>query len=209
MTIREVTTLALVGLLTLLAPPRAVAVTDALSPDAAHYASRPDGERLLAAIDPADFAPAHLRARVRFVTTESPGSIIVDTDARQLYLIEPDGWAMRYGVSIGKDGFGWTGEGVIARGARWPRWTPPPAMIRRKPSLAKWAGGMPGGPANPLGARALYINFGEHDSGYRVHGTNEPSSIGQAASSGCFRMLNHDVVDLYDRATIGAKIIVR
>ena len=107
-----------------------------------------------------------------------------------------------------RDGFGWTGSGTIGRSARWPRWTPPPEMIERDPSLAKWRDGQPGGVANPLGARALYIYFGGRDSGYRIHGTNTPKSIGWAASSGCFRMLNQDVMDLYERVELGAKVVV-
>lgn len=172
------------------------------------YASRLDGDRMLPAIDAAKFDPAFLRARVPFETAEAPGTIVIDTAAHQLFLVEPDGWATRYGVAIGKEGFGWTGQGTIERNARWPRWTPPPEMIARNPSLEKWRGGMPGGLDNPLGARALYIYFGGADSGFRIHGTNEPFSIGRSASSGCFRMLNQDVIDLYERVQRGAKVVV-
>lgn len=185
------------------------ASVEATPVDPAVYAARQDGARMLAAIDVAAFHPALLRNRVAFVTEEAPGTIVVDTKGPFLYLVEPDGMAMRYGVAIGRAGFGWTGEGVIARTARWPTWTPPPAMIKRDPSLSKWSKGMPGGPQNPLGARALYIYFGGHDSGYRIHGTNHPESIGYAASSGCFRMLNQDVVDLYERVAPGARVVVR
>ena len=177
--------------------------------DPSFYAARADGNRTLSAIDVAAFHPALLRNRVPFQTEEAPGTIVIDTKGPFLYLVEPDGMALRYGISVGKEGFGWTGEGRIARTARWPTWTPPPEMIARDPSLARWKEGMPGGPKNPLGARALYIYFGDHDSGYRIHGTNAPGSIGRAASSGCFRMLNQDVVDLYDRVPKGARVIVR
>lgn len=177
--------------------------------DPAFYAARADGNRMLSAIDVAAFHPALLRNRVPFETKEAPGTIVIDTKGPFLYLVEPDGMALRYGISIGKEGFGWTGDGRIAREARWPTWTPPPEMIARDPSLARWKDGMPGGPSNPLGARALYIYFGDRDSGYRIHGTNAPGSIGRAASSGCFRMLNQDVVDLYDRVPRGARVIVR
>jgi lipoprotein-anchoring transpeptidase ErfK/SrfK len=177
--------------------------------DPAVYAARSDGDRTLAAIDLAAIHPELLRNRVPFETTEPPGTIVIDTKGPFLYFVEPEGMATRYGVAIGREGFGWTGTGVIARTARWPRWTPPPEMIAREPHLAKWAGGMPGGPQNPLGARALYIYFGGRDSGYRIHGTNQPNSIGWAASSGCFRMLNQDVVDLYERVPPGAKVVVR
>lgn len=176
--------------------------------DPAFYASRSDGDWTIPAIDVAAFHPMLLRNTVSYQTTEAPGTIVIDTKGPFLYLVEPEGKAIRYGISIGKEGFGWTGEGVIARTAHWPRWTPPPEMIARDPSLEQWRGGMPGGPNNPLGARALYIYFDGADSGYRIHGTNLPSSIGYAASSGCFRMLNQDVVDLYDRVGKGTRVVV-
>jgi len=172
------------------------------------YASRADGNRTLPAIDVESFHPGLLRTRVDFATDQAPGTIVIDTKGPFLYFVEPEGKATRYGIAIGREGFGWTGTGYIARTARWPGWTPPPEMIARDPSLEKWRGGMPGGLSNPLGARALYINFGGRDSGYRIHGTNQPKSIGWAASSGCFRMLNQDVIDLYDRTAKGAKVIV-
>ena len=174
----------------------------------AAYAARSDGNWTLPAIDVAAFHPALLRNEVEFVTDEAPGTIVIDTKGPFLYFVEGGGRATRYGIAIGREGFGWTGTGTISRKARWPGWTPPPEMIARDPSLAKWRNGQPGGPGNPLGARALYINFGGGDSGYRIHGTNQPNSIGWAASSGCFRMLNQDVVDLYDRVARGAKVIV-
>ncbi|WP_424934082.1 L,D-transpeptidase [Amaricoccus macauensis] len=176
--------------------------------DQAYYASRADGSRTLPAIDIEDYHPALLRNEVEFETTEAPGTVVIDTKGPFLYLVQGEGKAIRYGIAIGRTGFGWTGEGVIARRAQWPRWTPPPEMIKRDPSLAKWAGGQPGGVHNPLGARALYIYFNGRDSGYRIHGTNSPRSIGYAASSGCFRMLNQDVIDLYDRVPAGTRVVV-
>lgn len=175
----------------------------------AHYAARDDRGTRIAAVDVDAFHPALLRNSVPFETDEAPGTIVIDTKGPFLYFVEPGGMATRYGIAIGREGFGWTGTGTIARTARWPRWTPPPEMIRRDPSLERWRDGQPGGPTNPLGARALYIYFGDRDSGYRIHGTNQPNSIGWAASSGCFRMLNQDVVDLYDRVQRGAKVVVR
>lgn len=172
------------------------------------YASRADGDRTVPAIDVTAFHRELLRKEVDFATAEAPGTVVIDTHGPFLYLVEPEGKATRYGIAIGREGFGWTGTGTIARQARWPRWTPPPEMIARDPGLAKWAGGQPGGVSNPLGARALYIYFGGVDSGYRIHGTNTPKSIGWAASSGCFRMLNQDVIDLYDRVEMGAKVVV-
>jgi len=195
------------------APPEGVApevsrASPATLVDTSVYAARQDGGRTVAAIDVDAFHPALLRNRVPYATAEAPGTIVIDTKGPFLYLVEPDGMATRYGIAIGREGFGWTGAGTIARTARWPTWTPPPEMIARDPSLAKWAGGQPGGPQNPLGARALYIYFGGRDSGYRIHGTNQPNSIGWAASSGCFRMLNQDVIDLYERVPVGARVVV-
>jgi lipoprotein-anchoring transpeptidase ErfK/SrfK len=172
------------------------------------YASRKDGSKTLPAVDVAAFHRELLRNEVDFPTTEAPGTVVIDTTGPFLYLVEAGGRATRYGIAVGREGFGWTGDGTIARRAKWPTWTPPPEMIARDPHVAKWAGGQPGGVTNPLGARALYINFGGADSGYRIHGTNTPKSIGWAASSGCFRMLNQDVIDLYDRVQIGAKVVV-
>jgi lipoprotein-anchoring transpeptidase ErfK/SrfK len=177
-------------------------------PDPARYVARADGNRMLAAVDLEAIHPALLRNRVDYATGEAPGTIVIDTSGPFLYLVEPGGKALRYGIAIGREGFGWTGTGHIGRTARWPGWTPPPAMIEREPHLEKWRNGMPGGLNNPLGARALYIYFGNRDSGYRIHGTNQPGSIGWAASSGCFRMLNQDVIDLYERVERGAKVVV-
>lgn len=172
------------------------------------YAARPDGNRTIPAINVADFHPMLLRNRVDYATELDPGSIVIDTKGPFLYLVEGEGRATRYGIAIGREGFGWKGTGTIARTARWPTWTPPPEMIAREPHLERWRDGMPGGLSNPLGARALYIYFGGRDSGYRIHGTNQPKSIGWAASSGCFRMLNQDVIDLYDRTPRGARVVV-
>jgi lipoprotein-anchoring transpeptidase ErfK/SrfK len=142
-------------------------------------------------------------------TYEHPGTVIVDTHERALYHIMGEGEAIRYGVAVGKEGFSWAGIAEIGRKVEWPRWTPPASMIRRRPELAQFASGMPGGrPDNPLGARALYLFANGRDTLFRIHGTNEPESIGTAASSGCIRMLNEEVVELYDRVYIGTKVIV-
>ncbi len=144
-------------------------------------------------------------------TGEAPGTIIVDTKANFLYFVLPNKRAIRYGVATGSEAFGWTGAAVVKRKAEWPRWMPPAEMVQRwphlRPTLA--AGGLGGGPDNPLGARALYLYQGNRDTLYRIHGTNEPDKIGLNVSSGCIRMRNIDVVDLYNRTPMGAKVIVR
>ena len=142
-------------------------------------------------------------------TYEQPGTVIIDTHARVLYHLLGEDEAMRYGVAVGKEGFSWAGIAQIGRKTEWPRWTPPASMIKRRPELAKFANGMPGGrPDNPLGARAMYLFANGRDTLFRIHGTNEPQSIGTAASSGCIRMLNEEVIELYDRVHIGTKVIV-
>lgn len=149
------------------------------------------------------------RKIVPFRTSEPPGTIIIDTDRKFLFYVLPDFQAIRYGVGVGREGFGWSGQVHVARKAEWPTWTPPEEMIERDPSLVEYAGGMPGGDDNPLGARALYLYDKDgRDSLYRVHGTNEPWSIGLNVSSGCIRMLNEDVIDLYERVETGTPVFV-
>jgi lipoprotein-anchoring transpeptidase ErfK/SrfK len=153
-----------------------------------------------------------LRQVVDDPTGERPGTIVVDTTTHFLYAVQPGGKAVRYGVSLGKAGFGWAGTALIQWKKKWPTWTPPPEMIKRRPELAKYSaenGGMPPGPQNPLGARALYIFRDGKDTMYRLHGTLEWDSIGKNASSGCVRLMNQDVVDLYSRIPGKTPIIVR
>ena len=138
-------------------------------------------------------------------TGEAPGTVVVETKARQLYYVLPGGKAMRYGVSVGDEAFGWTGTARIARKAEWPNWNPPAEMKARWPHVRP----MEGGPENPMGARALYLHEGNRDTLYRIHGTNEPERIGRAVSSGCIRMRNIDGSDLYNRVGPDAKVIVR
>jgi lipoprotein-anchoring transpeptidase ErfK/SrfK len=146
---------------------------------------------------------------VDFDTPERPGTIIINSDERALYHVQRDGEAIRYGVAVGKESFVWSGVAKVGRLAEYPTWTPPKSMIKRKPHLAKWANGMPGGiPENPLGSRAIYLYARGRDTLFRIHGTNEPGSIGTAASSGCIRMLNEEVETLYDEVSIGTKVIV-
>jgi lipoprotein-anchoring transpeptidase ErfK/SrfK len=142
------------------------------------------------------------RQPVFYRTSEAPGTIIIDTSERFLYLIQPNNVALRYGIGVGRDGFQWNGLLKVTRKAEWPDWTPPAEMIERQPYLPRF---MAGGPGNPMGARALYLG----NTVYRIHGTNAPETIGHAVSSGCFRLVNEQIEDLYDRVKVGAKVIVQ
>ncbi|KQS77270.1 hypothetical protein ASG25_04530 [Rhizobium sp. Leaf384] len=149
------------------------------------------------------------RTKVRLRTDEAPGTIIVDTNHKYLYYVEGNNKATRYGIGVGREGFGWSGVVKVQRKAEWPGWTPPAEMIARERKNGHILPAyMEGGVNNPLGARALYLYKGKSDSGFRIHGTNQPWTIGQNMSSGCIRMMNQDVEHLYDRASIGAKVIV-
>ena len=151
------------------------------------------------------------RYQVDYPTTEAPGTVIVDASSHFLYFVLGDGKAIRYGVATGSEAAGWTGEAKIGRKAEWPHWMPPADMLERWPHLKPTAaaGGLSGGPDNPLGARALYLYQNGRDTLYRIHGTNEPETIGHDVSSGCIRMLNMDVIDLFNRVSVGAKVIVK
>lgn len=173
-----------------------------------NYASVRDAGYQLPAVPLSKLPRQYQRQIVKYQTDEKPGTIIVDTNAKHLHLVLEDGKAMRYGIGVGREGFEWKGTARIAMKREWPRWTPPAAMIKRQPELAKWRGGQPGGLDNPLGARALYLFNSGGDTGYRLHGTPEWASIGHAMSSGCIRLINQDIIDLYDRAENGAKVIV-
>jgi lipoprotein-anchoring transpeptidase ErfK/SrfK len=148
------------------------------------------------------------RQQVTFGSQEPTGSIIVDPDHKFLYFILGNDQAIRYGVGVGREGFAWSGQAYIGMKRRWPRWLPPESMVERDVHAATWANGMPGGPENPLGARALYLHANGIDTLYRIHGTNDPSSIGKALSSGCVRMLNEDVADLFERVKLGTQVLV-
>jgi lipoprotein-anchoring transpeptidase ErfK/SrfK len=145
------------------------------------------------------------RTEVTDPTGEAPGTIVIDTAERYLYLVQPDGRALRYGVGVGKEGFGWNGEAKVQNKQEWPDWVPPPEMLERRPDLPLR---MAGGPENPLGARAMYLWKDGKDTLFRIHGTNEPLTIGKAMSSGCIRMINFDVEDLYERVPLGTKVVV-
>ena len=145
--------------------------------------------------------PKFEKQLVDYSGSEPPGTIIIDTPQRFLFLVQENGKAMRYGIGVGKPGFTWAGEKKITSKKEWPDWVPPPEMLQRRPDLPHF---MAGGPENPLGARAMYLG----SSLYRIHGSNEPWTIGQAVSSGCIRMRNQDVIDLYDRVKVGTKVVV-
>ncbi|MDB5509463.1 MAG: L,D-transpeptidase [Hyphomicrobiales bacterium] len=149
--------------------------------------------------------PSSTRRMVSAPMRQPKGTVVVDTRSRNLYLMMGDGRAMAYGIGVGRQGFSWKGQARVGRKAQWPGWTPPAAMLKRRPDLPRH---MAGGIDNPLGARALYLYQGKKDTLYRIHGTNEPWTIGQAVSSGCIRMLNNDVVDLFTRVPVGAKVVV-
>lgn len=149
------------------------------------------------------------RQEVVFDGAEDPGTLVVDPDNRFLYHVLAYGVARRYGVGVGRAGFAWAGSARIGMKRRWPRWVPPREMVDRDPRAKKWVNGQPGGPDNPLGARALYLYSGGQDTMYRIHGTNEPRSIGKAMSSGCIRMLNEDVAHLFDNVIVGTPVTVR
>lgn len=142
------------------------------------------------------------RQLVFFRSNHAPGTVVVDTAERFLYVVLPDSRALRYGIGVGREGFQWSGMETISRKAEWPDWTPPPEMIRRQPYLPRF---MAGGPGNPMGARALYLGKTE----YRIHGTNQPETIGLAVSSGCFRLANGDVIDLFARVPVGTRVVIR
>ncbi|MAN75806.1 MAG: L,D-transpeptidase [Rhizobiales bacterium] len=172
------------------------------------YRGVQDGEFYVPAVDLRFVDSAYYRRVVPDPTGERPGTIYVDTANYYLYLVQEDGQAMRYGVGLGREGFGWSGRGTIEFKRRWPTWTPPAAMIERQPELEEWRNGQPGGLDNPLGARALYIFQNGRDTLYRIHGTPEPWTIGTNVSSGCVRLMNQDIMDLYSRVSTGNTLIV-
>jgi lipoprotein-anchoring transpeptidase ErfK/SrfK len=160
-------------------------------------------------VDP-DLIKKKFRSRmVDFEGSEDPGTLVVDPDHRFLYHVLAYGRARRYGMGVGRAGFAWAGNAKIGLKRRWPRWVPPREMVDRDERARKWVNGQPGGPDNPLGARALYLYANGVDTLYRIHGTNDPRSIGKAMSSGCIRMLNEDVAELFDNVIVGTPVIVR
>ena len=175
----------------------------------ASYDSMSDGGYSIPAVDMTQIDPGVQRTEVSWKGKEKPGTIVVKISERRLYLVQNGGSALRYGVGVGRSpGVNFRGEAVIARKEKWPRWTPTENMMAAIPQYKKFAGGMSGGPENPLGPRALYLYRGGADTKFRLHGTIEPETIGQAVSSGCIRLFNQDIIDLYDRVPLGAKVVV-
>jgi lipoprotein-anchoring transpeptidase ErfK/SrfK len=158
-------------------------------------------EQAAVAVDPRAIDPKFEKQVVHYSGSEPPGTIVIDTPQRFLFLVQDNGTAVRYGIGVGKPGFTWAGEKKVSAKKEWPDWTPPPEMLQRRPDLPHF---MAGGPENPLGARAMYLG----SSLYRIHGSNEPWTIGQAVSSGCIRMRNEDVIDLYEKVKVGTKVVV-
>jgi len=172
------------------------------------YGEMEDDGHVIPAVDTSRIGPSFLRQEVGYSGSERPGTVIVDPASRHLFYVRGGGRAIRYGVGVGREGFGWSGIATVRRKSDWPSWTPPPQMIARQPELEEFADGMPGGLDNPLGARAMYLYQGDRDTLYRLHGTNEPETIGTRVSSGCIRLINQDVIDLYDRVRIGTRVVV-
>ncbi|WP_244470821.1 L,D-transpeptidase [Microvirga massiliensis] len=176
---------------------------------AAMYASLTDEPFPIPAVDVSRVPPRYLRQLVAFQGPERSGTIVVDPTRRFLYLVQENGMALRYGCGVGKAGFDYQGSALIGRKAHWPRWTPTPNMIKLEPErYGPYAGGVESGLQNPLGARALYLYRDGRDTLYRIHGTNEPDTIGHSVSSGCIRLFNQDIVDLHRRVPVGTSVTV-
>ncbi len=176
----------------------------------AMYQTVQDGEYTIPAVNPGYLVPQNVRQTVSYNGPDLPGTIVVDPHARVLYYVEEGGMATRYGIAVGREGRGFTGAAVISREAEWPRWQPTANMVRTDPEVyGPYRNGIEGGLDNPLGARALYLYRGGRDTYYRIHGTNNSSTIGRATSAGCIRLFNQDILDLYDRVPLGTPVKVR
>ena len=174
------------------------------------YGSRTDGGHTIAAVDTTMLDPGLMRAEVPWTGKEKPGTVVVNINQRRLYVVEAGGRAIRYGIGVGRSqGANFRGTGVVGRKEKWPYWTPTGNMMAAIPEYRAYARGLPGGAENPLGPRALYLYRDGKDTMFRLHGTIEPETIGQAVSSGCIRLFNQDIIDLYERVPVGAQVIVR
>ncbi|MDI6028416.1 L,D-transpeptidase [Corticibacterium sp. UT-5YL-CI-8] len=175
------------------------------------YAAMPEEQFPIPAVDISQLDERFWRTEIDYPTSERPGTLIVDTPEKYLYHVKAGGRATRYGIGVGREGFAWSGRAIVAYKRQWPRWTPPDSMVARQPTLEPYSianGGMNPGLKNPLGSRALYIHEGGRDTLYRLHGTPEAFSIGKAVSSGCIRLLNQDVIHLYNEVRDGSPIVV-
>jgi lipoprotein-anchoring transpeptidase ErfK/SrfK len=172
------------------------------------YGPAPDEKFPIPAVDISKMATKYLRQTVRYDSKEAPGTIIVDPSNYYVYRIEGEGSATRYGANVGRDGFRWSGDAYVGRKAEWPTWTPPKEMILRRPEAAKYAGGMPGGLDNPLGARTLYLYQNGVYTLYTIYSTSDPETIGTAITSGCTGLLSQDMIDLYSRTPVKTKVVV-
>jgi lipoprotein-anchoring transpeptidase ErfK/SrfK len=179
-------------------------------PSVPGYEAVQDGEFFIQAVDPKYLNDMTIRQQVAYNGPDAPGTIVVDTHARRLYWVMEGGQAMRYAIAVGREGLAFRGGGVISRKEEWPAWTPTANMVRTQPdTYAQFAGGLPGGLENPLGARAMYLYRNGRDTYFRIHGTIQNASIGHATSAGCIRLFNQDAIDLYNRVTNGTRVKVR
>ena len=172
------------------------------------YGPVPDKKFPIPAADISKVHPKYYRKKVRYDSKEAPGTIIVDPKNYYVYRIEGDGAATRYGANVGRQGFLWSGDAYVGRKGEWPTWTPPREMIKRQPETAKYAGGMPGGPENPLGARTLYLYQNGKYTLYTIYSSNDPETIGTNLTSGCTGLITQDMIDLYDRTPVKTKVVV-
>ena len=208
--IRLTALLALLGLAACADAPNSAATPPPAAEVPPHYQAVQDGEYLIPAVEPLHLFGTNPRAEVAYAGAEEPGTIVVDTYARVLYYVMEGNTALRYGIAVGREGISFRGTGYVGRKAEWPSWTPTANMVRTRPDLyAQFAGGLPGGLDNPLGARALYLYRGGRDTMFRIHGTIDNASIGRATSAGCIRLFNQDAIDLFNRAESGDRIVVR
>ncbi|WP_163268194.1 L,D-transpeptidase [Chelativorans alearense] len=180
----------------------------ATNTDFASYTALEDEPFPVSAIPLSQIDPDLRRREVAFEGDHPAGTVVVNTPERRLYFVLGGGRAIRYGIGVGREGLVLRGNAIVGRKAEWPSWTPTGNMMRRDARYRRFAGGVPGGPRNPLGARALYLYRNGRDTMFRIHGTNQPETIGGAVSSGCIRMVNHDVIDLYKRVSVGARVVV-
>lgn len=209
---RLVAVLALLGGLAACVPDPNLVQSGASAPkpmaDATTYAATKDANIDIPGLPIEEIPEPFRRQVVAYETDQAPGTIIINPAQKVLYFVTGKNRAIRYGIAVGRAGFEWSGEAIVNEKKPWPTWTPPKEMIERDPKLAKWEKGQPGGITNPLGARAIYLTTNGVDYGYRIHGTPDWRSIGRNASSGCIRMINQDVMDLFNRVPMGAKVIV-